>query len=324
MENIIEVSNADQAPQENAGLSVNNPTVPNGEIPVNTGVSETITEETQEVSPRDDSTRFEYWQSQADKAKGELNALRQELEYYRSNTNPAEQSSVSNGQPQAYPEQGLQEPSLKEPTAPERPHSYNEVDAYNDPQSESFKYRVAKESYRDKYLDFLTKTLHDEYLNILEKEITKAFVSAYDEQAEALFNNYLDHAEAYVNMTTVKDSVTNEEINPDESFMASIEEQIGITGTSRENFRVDITAFMFSKLRRSEKVDWQSYAPLKEAIESKLTSSVKQISRIVTKSKSRDKKQQGKYNEMVQTLIKEYGYNENSAEEVIKFASNNL
>jgi len=184
--------------------------------------------------------------------------------------------------------------------------------------------QIVVEDDRNRYLDFLGKTLHDEYLNILEKEITKAFVSAYDEQDEALFNNYLDHAEAYVNMSTVKDSVTNEEIQPDERFMASIEEQIGITGTSRENFRVDITAFMFSKLRRGDKVDWKSYAPLREAIESKLTSSVKQISRIVTKSKSRDKKQQGKYNEMVQTLIDEYGYDENSAEEVIKFAANNL
>ena len=184
--------------------------------------------------------------------------------------------------------------------------------------------QIVVEDDRNRYLDFLGKTLHDEYLNILEKEITKAFVSAYDEQAEALFNNYLDHAEAYVNMSTVKDKVTNEEIAPDESFMNSIEEQIGITGTAKENFRVDITAFMFSKLRRGEKVDWQSYAPLKEAIESKLTSSVKQISRIVTKSKSRDKKQQGKYNEMVKTLIEEYGYNEDSAEEVIKFAANNL
>ena len=184
--------------------------------------------------------------------------------------------------------------------------------------------QIVVEDDRNRYLDFLGKTLHDEYLNILEKEITKAFVSAYDEQAESLFNNYLDHAEAYVNMATVKDSITNEEIQPDESFMASIEEQIGITGTSRENFRVDITAFMFSKLRRGEKVDWKSSAPLKEAIESKLTSSVKQISRIVTKSKSRDKKQQGKYNEMVGTLIDEYGYNEESAEEVIKFAANNL
>ena len=184
--------------------------------------------------------------------------------------------------------------------------------------------QIVVEDDRNRYLDFLGKTLHDEYLNILEKEITKAFVSAYDEQAEALFNNYLDHAEAYVNLTSVKDTVTNEEIQPDEKFMASIEEQIGITGTSRENFRVDITAYMFSKLRRGEKVDWQSYEPLKEAIESKLTSSVKEISRIVTKSKSRDKKQQGKYNEMVKTLIDEYGYDENSAEEVIKFAANNL
>jgi len=184
--------------------------------------------------------------------------------------------------------------------------------------------QIVVEDDRNRYLDFLGKTLHDEYLNILEKEITKAFVSAYDEQAESLFNNYLDHAEAYVNMTTVKDGVTNEEIHPDESFMSSIEEQIGIVGTSRENFRVDITAFMFSKFRRGEKVNWQSYAPLREAIESKLTTSVKQISRIVTKSKSRDKKQQGKYNEMVETLIKEYGYSEDSAEEVIKFAANNL
>ena len=184
--------------------------------------------------------------------------------------------------------------------------------------------QIVVEDDRSRYLDFLGKTLHDEYLNILEKEITKAFVSAYDEQAESLFNNYLDHAEAYVNMATLKDGVTNEEIAPDEVFMTSIEEQVGIVGTSRENFRVDITAYMFSKLRRGEKVDWQSYAPLREAIENKLTSSVRQISRIVTKSKSRDRKQQGKYNEMVKTLIDEYGYNENSAEEVIKFAANNL
>ena len=184
--------------------------------------------------------------------------------------------------------------------------------------------QVVVEDDRSRYLDFLGKTLHDEYLNILEKEITKAFVSAYDEQAESLFNNYLDHAEAYVNLTNVKDVITNEEIQPDESFMSSIEEQIGIVGTSRDNFRVDITSYMFSKLRRGEKVQWQSYAPLKEAIENKLTSSVRDISRIVTKSKSRDKKQKGKYNEMVQTLINEYGYSEDSAEEVIKFAANNL
>jgi len=184
--------------------------------------------------------------------------------------------------------------------------------------------QITNEEDRKRYLLFLQKTLHEEYLKILEKEITKAFVSAYEEQAESLFNNYLDHAEAYVNKTKVKDRITNEEMLPDESFLTSIEEQIGIKGTAKDNFRVDITSYMFAKLRRKENIDWQSYGPLKEAIESKLVASVKQISRIVTKSKSRDNKQQRKYGSMVATLVEEYGYNENSAEEVIKFAANNL
>ena len=186
------------------------------------------------------------------------------------------------------------------------------------------KEQVVVEELRTKYLSFLQKELHDEYLKILELEITKAFVSAYQEQAESLFNNYLDHAEAYVNSTKVKDNVTGEEMIADEQFLCSIEEQIGIIGSARENFRADITAYMFAKLRRKETIDWRSYGPLREAIENKLLDSVRDISRIVTKSKSRDKKQQGKYNEMVQTLMEEYGYSEDSANEIIKYASNNL
>jgi len=174
------------------------------------------------------------------------------------------------------------------------------------------------------YLQFLQKSLHEEYLSLLEKEITKAFVTAYDEQAESLFDNYLDHAEAYVNNTKVKDRVTNEDMEPDEKFLQSIEEQIGIKGSAKNNFRADISSYMFAKLRRNETIDWRSYGPLREAIENKLVSSVRDISRIVTKSKSRDNKQKKKFNAMVQTLIGDYGYNEDSAEEVIKFASNNL
>jgi serine protein kinase len=184
--------------------------------------------------------------------------------------------------------------------------------------------QIVVEEDRERYLHFLQKVLHDEYLSILDKEITKAFVSAYDEQAQSLFDNYLDHAEAYVNNTKVQDRVTNEELVPDSNFLESIEEQIGIVGTAKENFRVDITAYMFSMLRRGETINWKSYGPLKEAIENKLTASVKDISRIVTKSKSRNKKQQAKFAEMVETLIEDYGYNESSAEEIIKFAANNL
>ena len=170
MENIIETRNAGDAQVEPAALAVEQPTIPTEEVPVDNvaGVDQPITQEAvQETSSKDDSTRFEYWQSQADKAKGELGTIRKELDYYKNSLAPVEQmirnnpqvldqleQTPSNGQPQAYPN-GLQETSLKEPSAPERPHSYNEVDAYNDPESDSFKYRLAKENYRDEYLGYL-------------------------------------------------------------------------------------------------------------------------------------------------------------------------
>jgi serine protein kinase len=81
---------------------------------------------------------------------------------------------------------------------------------------------------------------------------------------------------------------------------------------------------MFAKMRRGQKVDYRSYEPLKEAIESYLVASVKDMARIVTKSKSRDSEQQKKYSEMVETMVRDYGYTADSAEEIITFASNNL
>ena len=139
-----------------------------------------------------------------------------------------------------------------------------------------------------------------------------------------LFINLQNNSEVGNQFSTNLEDVTNEEMEADEKFLASIEEQIGIKGSAKNNFRADITSYMFAKLRRGEVIDWRSYGPLREAIESKLVASVRDISRIVTKSKSRDVKQQKKFNAMVQTLIDDYGYNEDSAEEVIKFASNNL
>ena len=178
--------------------------------------------------------------------------------------------------------------------------------------------------FREKCLELIQKVVREEYLRILETEIAKAFITAYEEQAQSLFDTYLDNAEAYTTRQKLKDSVTREEREPDEKFMKSIEEVIGISGSSRQGFRSDVTAYMFARMRRGEKVDWSSYEPLKEAIESYLINSVKDMARIVTKSKTRDDDQKKKYSDMVNTLIEEYGYNENSAEEILTYASNNL
>tara|TARA_R110000824_G_scaffold60853_3_gene162322 strand:+ start:2475 stop:4406 length:1932 start_codon:yes stop_codon:yes gene_type:complete len=186
------------------------------------------------------------------------------------------------------------------------------------------KEQIADEEFKQRCLELIGKVVREEYLKMLDTEIAKAFISAYEEQAQSLFDTYLDNAEAYTTKQKMKDRVTKEERKPDERFMASIEEQIGVTGSSKDGFRSDVTAYMFAKMRRSERVDFRSYEPLKEAIESYLINSVRDISRIVTRSKTRDKDQKKKYNEMVKVMIDEYGYNESSAEEILTYASNNL
>jgi serine protein kinase len=176
---------------------------------------------------------------------------------------------------------------------------------------------------RKQYLEFLQDTLHKEYLDLLEKEITRAFVYSYQEQAEALFQNYLDHAEAYVNKTRVRDRNTKEELPPDEGFLKSIEEQIAIIGSAADGFRQEVIAYLWSTSRRGEKVSYKSYEPLKEAIEKKLMTSVRDISRIITKARTRDEEQNSKYNSMVQNLL-ENGYCESCVDMVLKYAANNL
>ncbi|HEY4497539.1 MAG TPA: serine protein kinase [Candidatus Paceibacterota bacterium] len=176
---------------------------------------------------------------------------------------------------------------------------------------------------KKQYLDFLQDILHKEYLEVLEKEVTKAFVYSYQEQSESLFQNYLDHAEAYVNKTKVKDRNTKEELQPDEGFLKSIEEQIAIIGSAVDGFRQEVIAYLWAATRRGEKISYRSYEPLKEAIEKKLMTSVRDLSRIVTKAKTRDEEQREKYDAMVKNLLGQ-GYCDNCVDVVLKYAANNL
>ena len=173
------------------------------------------------------------------------------------------------------------------------------------------------------YLELLRDVIHKDYLEILEKEITKAFVYSYQEQAESLFQNYLDHAEAYVTKSKVKDRGTSEELQPDEAFLKSIEEQIAIVGTAADGFRQEVIAYLWSIGRRGENISYKSYEPLKEAIEKKLMASVRDVSRIITKARTRDAEQQSKYDLMVEQLI-ENGYPPASVDIILKYAANHL
>jgi serine protein kinase len=176
---------------------------------------------------------------------------------------------------------------------------------------------------RKRYLEFLQDTLHKEYLEVLEKEITKAFVYSYQEQAESLFQNYLDHAEAYVTKKRLKDRNTGEELEPDEAFMKSIEEQIAIIGTASDGFRQEVIAYLWSMSRKGDGITYESYEPLKEAIEKKLMTSVRDVSRIITKARTRDDDQSRKYDRMVEQMIRN-GYPASCVDTILKYAANNL
>ncbi len=176
---------------------------------------------------------------------------------------------------------------------------------------------------KKRYLNFLQNIIKKEYNKILEKEVTKAFIHGYKEQTKDLFNNYLDHAEAYVNKTKIKDSSTGEELEPDEEFLRSIEEQINISSTAAKGFRQDVTSYMFYIMRNGGQIDYTCYQPLKEAIEKKLTASVKELSRVITQAKVRDKEQGEKYNTMVEEM-KKNGYCEHCCNVILKYSANNL
>ena len=169
---------------------------------------------------------------------------------------------------------------------------------------------------RKQYLEFLQDVLHKEYLEILEKEITKAFVYSYQEQAEALFQNY--------SITPRPSSTDQGRTLPRKASPTRlpqvIEEQIAIIGSAAEGFRQEVIA---SGPRHAGERSPTGYEPLKEAIEKKLMTSVRDISRIITKARTRDEEQTQKYNAMVSNLL-ENGYCESCVDVVLKYAANNL
>jgi serine protein kinase len=187
----------------------------------------------------------------------------------------------------------------------------------------SIKELTIKEDEKEKLLKFIQSDVRKEFNKMLEKEITKAFIFGYKEQAVSLFHNYLDHAEAYVNKTKIKDVNTGEELESDEKFLRSIEEQIGITDTAAKGFRADVISYMFSLSRKGQTITYDCYEPLKEAIEAKLTNSVKELSRIITSSRVRDKEQGEKFDAMLEEMFRN-GYCPECAKALLAYASNNL
>jgi serine protein kinase len=158
-----------------------------------------------------------------------------------------------------------------------------------------------------------------EYKETAKKEVNKGFLYAYDEQAQELHNRYMENCEAYCKKEKVLDSVTQEYSDPDEKLMRSLEELIGIPAASKDTFRNGIFVHKATALENKEEFKFDSYAPLREAIEKKLMSDLKNVVNlsIATPSNTNPKAKTHR-NKAMRTLM-EKGYCENCANMVLAF-----
>lgn len=158
-----------------------------------------------------------------------------------------------------------------------------------------------------------------EFDEFAKKEVQRAFVYSYEESARALFDNYLDNVEAYCNAVKVTDPITDEEMDPDEKLMRSIEEQIGISENAKKSFREEILIRLSTYARQNKKFDYNCHERLREAIEKKLFADLKDIVKITTSSQNPDPEQLKKINEVVSRLISDHGYCSVCANETLKY-----
>jgi serine protein kinase len=176
---------------------------------------------------------------------------------------------------------------------------------------------------RERYLNLISEA-RKEYDEIARKEVQRAFVYSYEESARTLLNNYLDNVEAYCNKTKLRDPITDEEVEPDEQLMRSIEEQIGITENAKRSFREEILIRISSLARRGQTFDYTSHERLKEAIEKKLFADLRDVVKITTSTRTPDKEQLRKINEVVNRLMTEHGYCHICANEILRYTGSLL
>lgn len=159
---------------------------------------------------------------------------------------------------------------------------------------------------------------------ILKTEVQKALVG--DEHAiERLCGNYIDNVMAYINGTKIKNPFTEQDQEPDERLMRSIEEKIDIPEVGADDFRRMLAGFIGHLAHSGKQFKWDSNPQLKKALEAKLFEDTKdhiKLSALNIKGATVvDKEIQEKIDAVKKRLISQYGYNEQSATDVLEYIS---
>ena len=114
--------------------------------------------------PKNDDTRYQYWQSQAAKKENELQQMQQHVQRAQQ-----AQQLQQNTQTQ-HPQEQVQEEFPAPPEKPGKPRNFNRQEAFEDSSSESAKYLDDVDEWRDNIEEY--RNLKDDYeTSIMQEQI---------------------------------------------------------------------------------------------------------------------------------------------------------
>lgn len=174
------------------------------------------------------------------------------------------------------------------------------------------------------HYDALVEVARSEWDDLLRNDIQKAFFVSYEKEARNLCENYLDQIDAACSGTKPRDPITGDEITLDEKLMDSVEEQIDITSSGKEDFRNEILRAVGAAARSGKKFDYTQHSQLREAIQKKLFEERKNVIRMTVSTRNPDPDELKRINDVVARMVEQQGYSEAAANSLLKYATSHL
>ncbi|KIG14313.1 Serine protein kinase (prkA protein), P-loop containing protein [Enhygromyxa salina] len=179
---------------------------------------------------------------------------------------------------------------------------------------------ITSEDQRKRYRELLAVT-KQEYEDIVKNEVQRA-ISADEEAISRLCANYIDNVKAYTQREKVKNQYTGQDEEPDERLMRSIETKIDIAESRKDDFRREIMHYIGALAVEGKQFDFRTNERLYKALELKLFEDQKDSIKLTSLVSSVvDKESQEKIDVVKQRLIRDYGYDESSASDVLTYVA---
>ena len=174
---------------------------------------------------------------------------------------------------------------------------------------------------KKQWFDLLVTARKEFYNRWVNEDVHKALFACFQDEAQQLLDKYLDEIEAALDQRKVSDPVTGESRAPDERFMRSVEEKINISESGKESFRQEVIRKAMIAFKGGRQFRLASHARVREAIEQYLFEERRDLLRLVTSSARPDEETRQKITVVQERLIKEYGYDEHSAQEALNYVT---